>query len=151
LRRHYEALHKDKFGVLEGKLGEHKLKNLKSDLQRQQNIFTVSTKSNEAAIHASFAISQITAKKSKPFTDGEYVKECIMKAADMLCPEKQHLFKTISLSANTVANRVNDLAGYIQYQLKEKCKDFVAYSITIDEEYRRYRYCAACCFYSRCQ
>jgi hypothetical protein len=28
---------------------------------------------------------------------------------------------------------VNDLAGDIQCQLKEKCKDFVAYSIAIDE------------------
>jgi hypothetical protein len=67
LRRHYEPLHKDKFGVLEGKPREAKLKNLKSDLQRQQNIFNVATKSNEAKVHASFAISQIIAKKSKPF------------------------------------------------------------------------------------
>jgi hypothetical protein len=71
LRRHYETIHKDKFGVLEGKLREDKLKNLKSYLKRQLNIFTVPTKSNEAAVHASFAISQIIAKKSKPLTDGE--------------------------------------------------------------------------------
>jgi hypothetical protein len=133
LRRHYETLHKDTLGVFEGKLREDKLKNLKSNLQRQQNIFTVATKSNEAAVHASFATSQIIANKSKPFTDGEYVKECIMKAAEILCPEKQHLYKTISLSVNTVADRVIDLAGDIQCQLKEKCKDFVAYSIAIDE------------------
>jgi hypothetical protein len=133
LRRHYETLHKDKFGVPEEKLREDKLNNLKSDLQRQQNTFTVATKSNEAAIHASFAISQIILKKSKPFTDGEYVKECIMKAAEILCTEKQHLFKTISLSANTVAGRVNDLVGDIRRQLKEKCKDFVTYSVAIDE------------------
>jgi hypothetical protein len=133
LRRNYETLHKDKFGVLEGKLREDKLKNLKSHLQRQQNIFTVATKSNKAAVHAGFAISQITAKKSKPFTDGEYVKECIMKAAEILRPGKQHLFKTTSLSENTVADRVNDLAGDIQCQLKEKCKDFEAYSTAIDE------------------
>jgi hypothetical protein len=37
---------------------------------------------NEAAVQASFIISQIIAKKSKPFTDGEYVKECIIKAAE---------------------------------------------------------------------
>jgi hypothetical protein len=73
LRRHYETLHKDTFGVLEGKPREDKLKNLKSDLQRQQIIVTVATKSNEAAVHASFVISQI-AKKSKLFRDGEYVK-----------------------------------------------------------------------------
>jgi hypothetical protein len=56
-----------------------------------------------------------------------------MKAAEILCPEKQQLFKIIRLSANTVADRVNDLAADIQCQLKEKCKDFVAYSIAIDE------------------
>jgi hypothetical protein len=80
-----------------------------------------------------FSISQIIAKKSKPFMDGEYVKECIMKAAEILCPEKQHLFKTISLSANTVADRVNYLAGCIQCQLKDRCKDFVEYSVEIYE------------------
>jgi hypothetical protein len=43
LRRHYETLHKDTFGVLEGKLRENKLQKLKCDLQ-QQNIFTFATK-----------------------------------------------------------------------------------------------------------
>jgi hypothetical protein len=93
LRRHYETLHKEMFGVLEVRLRENKLKNLKSDLQRQQNIFTVTAKSNGAAVHASFANSQIIAKKSKPCRDGEYVKECIMKAAETLCSEKQQLLK----------------------------------------------------------
>jgi hypothetical protein len=60
---------------------------------QQQNTFTVATKTNEAAVQASFIISQIIAKKSKPFTDGEYVKECIIKAAEILCPKKQQLFK----------------------------------------------------------
>jgi hypothetical protein len=44
LRRHYETLHNDAFGVLKGKLREDKLNDLKSDLQWQQNIFTVTTK-----------------------------------------------------------------------------------------------------------
>jgi hypothetical protein len=71
LRHHYETLHKDKFGVLEGRIRENKLKNLKCDLQWQQNIFTVATKTNEAAVQASFIISQIIAKKSQPFMDDE--------------------------------------------------------------------------------
>jgi hypothetical protein len=143
LHCHYETLHKDKFGVLEEKLREDKLKNLKSDLQWQQNIFTAAAKSNEAEVHANYC------KEIKTFTDGEYVKECMMKAAEILCPEKDQLFKTISLSANTVADCVNGLAGDIQCQLEEKCKDSVAYSIAIDEIH--YRYCTACCFYLRCQ
>jgi hypothetical protein len=102
-------------------------------LQQQQNIFTVATKTNEAAVQASSIISQIIAKKSEPFTDAKYVKEYVMKAAEILCPEKQQLFKNISFSANTVAERVNDLAGDMQCQLKETCKNFVAYYIATDE------------------
>jgi transposase-like protein len=56
-----------------------------------------------------------------------------MKAAEILCPEKQQLFKNISLSTNTLAERVKDLAGGIQCQLKEKRRNCVAYSIAIDE------------------
>jgi hypothetical protein len=44
LRHHYKALHKDKIGVLQGKIREDKLKNLKCDLQWQQNILNVATK-----------------------------------------------------------------------------------------------------------
>jgi hypothetical protein len=56
-----------------------------------------------------------------------------MKAAEICCPEKQRLFKKYQFSANTVANRVNDLAAGIQCLLKEKCKNFMAYSIAINE------------------
>jgi hypothetical protein len=56
------------------------------------------------------------------------VKECILKATEILCPEKQELFKTMRHSANTV-----DLVGDIQCQLKEECEDFMAHSIESDE------------------
>jgi hypothetical protein len=57
-------------------------------LQRRGNIFSVATKTNEAAVQASLIISQTIVKKSKLFTDGEYMKECIIKEAEILCPEK---------------------------------------------------------------
>jgi hypothetical protein len=59
LRRYYETLHKDKFCVLEGRLRENKLKNLKCDLQRQQHIFTVATETNEAAFQASIITNNL--------------------------------------------------------------------------------------------
>jgi hypothetical protein len=86
LRRNYETLRKPKFGALEGKLQGHKLKKLKCDLHWQQNMLTVATKPNEAAVQASFIIPKIFAEKSKPFTYCEYVKECVMKAEDEPCP-----------------------------------------------------------------
>jgi len=64
-------------------------------------------------VYASFAVLEITAKHLKPFTDGEFVKECLLKATKILCPEEQHLFKITGPSANSVTDCVNDLAGEI--------------------------------------
>jgi hypothetical protein len=61
--RHYETLHKGNFGILEGRLREDKSKNIRCDMQWQQNVITVATKINEAAVQKSFVISQIIAKK----------------------------------------------------------------------------------------
>jgi hypothetical protein len=54
----------------------------------------------------------------KPFTDAGFVKECILKATETLYLEKQQPFETVILSQNTLADRVNDLVGDIQSQLK---------------------------------
>jgi hypothetical protein len=51
------------------------------------------------------------------------------EGSKILCPEKQQIFKYTSLCANMVAEHMNDLSRYIQYQLKEKCKNFVARAI----------------------
>lgn len=45
------------------------------------------------------------------------------------CHNKQQLFKSMSLSVNTVADHVNDQAANIQYQPKEKSTDFAAHVI----------------------
>jgi hypothetical protein len=66
----------------------------------------------------------------------EYVKECVMKAAEIVCPEKQQFFKItifFFFFVNTVAEHRNDLGGATQCQLKEKCKSFVVDSIATDE------------------
>jgi hypothetical protein len=55
-------MHKVKFGHLQGKLRYDKFNLLKSNLHWQQNVFTVSNKSNEAVVYASFAQLQIIAK-----------------------------------------------------------------------------------------
>jgi hypothetical protein len=38
------------------------------------------------------------------------LKECQIKTAEILSPEKHQLLRNISVSANTVADHVNDLA-----------------------------------------
>jgi len=48
--------------------------------------------------------------------------------------KKKHIFKNTNLSANTAAKYGSDLAGNVQCQLKEKCKNFVAYWVATEEK-----------------
>jgi len=52
-------------------------------------------------------------------TDGEIVKECILKTVEEICPDKMNLFKGVSSSA---CRRTADLENDIVRQLKETAK-----------------------------
>ena len=50
-----------------------------------------------------------------------------------MCPEKINVFFTISLSANTVARRVENLGRNLVLQLKDKATKFECCSFALDE------------------
>ena len=102
-------------------------------MSKQKNIFVNKSKESEDVVLVSYMLSDVIAKSSHPFTEGEFLKDCMLKAVDILCPEKKQLFKGISLSANTVASRVNELATDVYEQLTSSAKQFQKYSLAIDE------------------
>ena len=70
---------------------------------------------------------------SKTFLEGSFVKTCLLIDAEEIFPEKRQSFANISLSRNTVVDRICDLSKNVQQQLSEKAAHFVAYSVAIDE------------------
>ncbi|CAI5653367.1 unnamed protein product [Oreochromis niloticus] len=56
-----------------------------------------------------------------------------MKASEIVCPEKRQAFANISLTRNTVADRISDLSVDLDSQLKQKVKSFIVFSVAIDE------------------
>ena len=128
MRRHYETMHKDEYDGYKGEVRKEKLKRMKSSLCKQRSMLA-----NINAVKASFALSEMIAKSSRPFTEGLFIKECLLKASDILCPNQKKLFEGISLSPNTVATRVTELAADVQKQLLATAKNFEAFSIALDE------------------
>ena len=57
----------------------------------------------------------------------------MIKVCDVVCPDKRQAFLNVSLSRNTVADRACELATNLHKQLMEKGKDFIAYSLAVDE------------------
>lgn len=133
LKRHYDTNHKVIYDHYVAKLRENKLSELKSILQKQQSVFTKSVEDNTAAVKTSYILSHLIASKSKPFSEGEFINECLIKAVEVLCPEQLTKFKSVSLSRNTVARRIDEIAGNLRNQLNSTISKFEAYSIAIDE------------------
>lgn len=61
------------------------------------------------------------------------MKTCMLKAAEIVCPDKRQAFANISLTRNSVADRISDLAGDLESQIKHKVKSFLAFSVATDE------------------
>ncbi|XP_067930741.1 general transcription factor II-I repeat domain-containing protein 2-like [Watersipora subatra] len=149
VRRHYETMHRVKYDMYTGKVRQDKVIQLKSALCKQRSFFTKINQSNKDSVRVSFALSEMIAKSSRPFTEGSFIKECLLTASDILCPNQKKLFEGISLSANTVASRITDLAANVEMQLTETSMDFEAFSIALDESTDASD-TAQCAVYQRC-
>ena len=58
---------------------------LLAGLKNQQSLFTRAWDMSDNAVKASYIISHEIAAASKPFSEGECVKECMLKAAETVC------------------------------------------------------------------
>ena len=87
LKRHFQTKN-DNFGsnLSESKL-QQKANDMVKNLKQQQTVIVKQTVIQEAATKASFVLAYKLAKQNKPFTDTEFVKECMLDAVDITCPE----------------------------------------------------------------
>lgn len=132
IKRHYEK-HEKTFSKYEGKIREDKFKSLTLSLRNQQQFFNKINDQKETFVKASYIISEMIAKKSKPFVEGEFIKECMLKTSEIICPNNTKDFQKISLSRNTIADRIVDLSSSLIEVLTAKSQEFNFFSIAIDE------------------
>ena len=118
---------------MKGQLRKDEINKLLAGLKKQQSTFTRSRDTADGAVRASYLIANELVQASKPYSDGELVKRCMLKAAEVVCPENRSAFANISLSRNTVADRVSELSGDLSSQMKDKIKSFIAFSVSLDE------------------
>ena len=101
-------------------------------MQKQQSVFTRQNEESENNTQVSYIVSNFIAHM-KPFSDGEFVKDCLMAVVDVLIPEKRSLFSNISLSRRTVTRRIEELAEDLKISLRTLACKFELYSLAVDE------------------
>lgn len=120
LKRHYSQKHATKYDAYLGICRKDKITELKKGLSSEQNFFKKTATQNSNIVKASYVVANLIAKKSKPFIDGEFIKECMESVARIICPENQLAFSKISLSHQTIATRIEELGNSLENSLKKK-------------------------------
>lgn len=88
---------------------------------------------NAAAMTVSYHVALKIAKTARTFRDAEFVKECFVAAATILCPANVPVFETVPLSRRTVCRRIEEMANDVEAQLRNRIKDLVFFSLALDE------------------
>ncbi|KAJ8018177.1 General transcription factor II-I repeat domain-containing protein 2 [Holothuria leucospilota] len=133
LKRHYDTRHAATHNKFVGQDRQEEINKLKKKLTGQQMLFRKVKSDSDMILRASYVVCHKIAKKSKPFTDGEFVKDCIKGVVDVICPEKGKEVDKLSLSRWTVARRIDEMSDDIVNSLKEDGSKFNFFSIAVDE------------------
>ncbi|XP_076737841.1 general transcription factor II-I repeat domain-containing protein 2-like [Maylandia zebra] len=133
ISRHFATKHANYASKLSTKERESAAEKLAANLKAQQSFFHRQTAIQESSTKASFMLSFKIAKASKPLSEGEFLKECMVETAGILCPETKDKFEKISLSRRTVTRRVELIDEDITSILNKKAKSFTFYSLALDE------------------
>ena len=132
IKRHYQTKHAS-YDNLTGNVRREKLKQLEAGLTAQQRFFTRASESNENATKASYEVATLIAKHCKPFTEGEFIKDCVMRMVENICPEKKQQFANVCLARSTVSRRIEEVSADIKRQLEAKGAEFEFFSLACDE------------------
>ncbi|XP_076056619.1 general transcription factor II-I repeat domain-containing protein 2-like [Oratosquilla oratoria] len=133
LKRHFQTKHAN-FGLNLSKQELHKkATDMVKKFKQQQIILGETIHLQKNAIKASFVLANEIAKQNKSFAEAEFIKDCIVGAVSVVCPEVKSKVEAISLSATTIAPRIDEIAVNIQEQLLTTSGSFHWFSIALDE------------------
>ncbi|XP_047100828.1 general transcription factor II-I repeat domain-containing protein 2-like [Schistocerca piceifrons] len=118
LKRHHETKHSDFGCKLSDEERKIKAAEFVKRLKIHQALFTKKTPLQNSATEASFIFAYNLAKRNKPFSDGEFIKQCMVECASVLCPDVKTKFESISLSRRTIARRIDLINAELTHQLK---------------------------------
>ncbi|MEE6500898.1 hypothetical protein FKM82_003978 [Ascaphus truei] len=114
---------------------------LKSQFQDQNSSLKQFLSSNELVLLASYKAACILARKKKPFSDAEMVKDILVAVMETLLENYESKVKNdilqkvqnLQYSRRTVVRRVLELSKNIEVQLLEQLKDCLCFSLALDE------------------
>jgi hypothetical protein len=88
LKRHFTSRHEDHQKIDE-QLRKTEIQKLKKHLDTQQQKFNKQRMQHHSTVKDSSVVSEKIAKHSKSFGEGEFIKDCLVDVASIICPKKK--------------------------------------------------------------
>uniref|UniRef100_A0A8C4NEB7 SPIN-DOC-like zinc-finger domain-containing protein n=1 Tax=Eptatretus burgeri TaxID=7764 RepID=A0A8C4NEB7_EPTBU len=136
VKRHFTSVHPKQAALPDDKK-KAEFGHLSAQLEKQSALMKRSISSTQAAAQsntrASYHVAHLVATNLKPFTEGEFLKECMMAVVEDVCPDKSREFAAISLSARSLTRHIEEMAADVRGTLKDMCQSTRFFSIALDE------------------
>lgn len=134
LARHFNTKHaKTKYASMNDAERKVNAEILKKRVSGERNMFIKQNTAKKASTLAGYIVAYKIAKNNKPYSEGEFVKDCMVSMSNILCPEKSKEFESVSLSRKTVTTRIDAIASNLSTQLRQRIEKFKYFSVTMDE------------------
>ena len=131
--RHFDTNHANYRCSLSTQQREVTSQRLVANFRIQQNTLFQQSAVHESITKTSFLLAFKIAQASKPFSDGEFIKQCMVETAGLLSPNTKCKYEQISLSRRTVTRRIEQIDEHLANELKGKADSFVFYSLVLNE------------------
>lgn len=133
IERHHSTVHQNYMPYLNPEERIKHAEELKQQLMSKQRTDEEMTNLHIAATASSFFVAYNIARDGKPYSDGEFVKKCMVGVCDFLCPEETNKFESVSISRPTVTRRIEQIEVNISEQLAAKINSMSLFSVAMDE------------------
>ena len=112
LKRHYETNHSE-FKKLDGEIRKMKIEEFKKNLYVQRSVMTSFCSTNDV-LTVSYEVLELIAKKLKPYDNGTWAKELLVKAAEKLGVKSVYLYQKLSLSRPNVCEHIKEMVKILK-------------------------------------
>ena len=89
-------------------------------MRKQTTCITTFVKSTNSRCEASYRVTYHLDVAGKPYSDGEFVKRCLIDIVKCIHPRKEADYSSIALSRVTMQRRQDDIAEQLKLSLQAK-------------------------------
>jgi hypothetical protein len=133
-KQHYEKFHQKMYRTVTGEARTELFKALQKCVISDNVVNVIEEPKEPVDKLGSYLMAHEILKSKRPFTDGDYIKNCAVKLAESVGENKAaKKLQRIPSSRRTICRRSEEIGAYYEITLKDLCREAIFTSLQLDE------------------